>query len=319
MSDKWIPVPAPSVDLDLQKELTELGGLIPQGCGHLSGKPLFELVWAPDVMVWQHGKMRKRFLARQRRERRHYELTNEAAEWLKAWKTARKLEGDRAYLDLKLSDAFLIGEATPALKAALTEHLDYRTLDPGRPRELVDSRFPIYFRDLDHLHQIGTPCFKVLRWMPSPKLRDKVCPQYPTMIDTEQQWSALRYDMAYFPEIGLDMMLDVLGSYPAYGAYEHVFVSLEIGEAPTFNNILRPLLSYLQLRDQVTEKWRTDKDLRMNVTIDEMLAEYERETLQWSNEFDDRMKDARPAFHDTHVVVPEMPSTGGPKIQVVRG
>lgn len=319
MDDKWVQNPRPSVSPEIQKELTRLGGTIPNGCGELSGEPLFRLVWAPDELEWKNGKLRLRFLQRQRRIRRHYVCTEEMFTKLHAFDVHSMQERRASYMALDLAKAFLPHETTPYIQSNFTEQLDYITLDPTvRPEGMLTyPQFPRYYRDADFLQQIGKEEWKVLRWMPTPVLRDTVCPHFPTMLDDEKTWTDLRYDKGYYPETGEERMLDRLGPYPQFGSYEHECISLEPGEMPTEKNILGPLRAYLQARDAVTARWEDDKAFREACTLEEAMLEFEQETLGWQNDMWARIEDARPSFKDTHVTVPAMPPAGEPVIKVV--
>lgn len=297
-----------------------MGGTIPDGCGELSGKPLFRLVWAADELEWKNGKMRLRFMQRQKRIRRHYVCTEDMLTRVHAYDIAEMQERRDAYLRLDLVKAFLPHETTPWLKANFTEQLDYIELDPNvRPEGMLTyPQFPRYYRDVDFLLQIGKEQWKVLRWMPSPAIRDTVCPYFPTMIDDEKQWANLRFDIGYYPETGEERMLDRIGPYPKYGLYEHEFLTLDVGEVPTEANVIARLKAYLDARSAVTDRWNSDKEFRQAVTLDEAMEEFDKESLAWQNDMWARMTDARPAFKgEESVAVPAMPPTDEPKIKVV--
>jgi hypothetical protein len=323
--DKWKETAQRAVPDEIQAQLTLLGGTIPPGCGPFSGEPVFKLFWGPDVLIWRNGKMRKRFTLRQRRRRRHYACTNEMFAQLSAQIERQQEQSRSAYMNLDLAKAFEVPDLDTFIKNNFTEHLDYKVFDPDCPFEglLTYPQFPRYFRDLDYLEQIGSPYYVVLRWMPSPALRRTVCPQFPTMIDERKAWEGMRFTRGYYPELGEPIELDALGPYPEWGCYEHVFLILEdennpeITVVPSEENTISKLQDYLQMRDAVRAKYAESKEHRTAQDLDAAVAEHEQTDLLWSVWFDDVLKDAKPAFADTHVTVPQMPQ-GESLIKVVR-
>lgn len=324
-NSKWEHPQEPGIPPEILKQIEEVGGTIPAGCGEFSGLPLFKLQFAGTAQKFANGKMRLRYPARSRRIKRYYGVHKHLFTAIKDYLTAfDKMQKD-AFMRLDLVTAFSTPEITPLItNGNFINELDYVRLDSGRPltelQKVCQLRNFEFVADVPVFEQIGKPFYYLSRYMPSPQLRDAACPYLPTMLDTPRQWADQRFSEGFYPETGEWKMLDRLGEYPSFGGYFHDFVALsnEKGEPIPLNeeNVIAPIRFWKRAFEEISERYIQDKELRARVSLQEMLDEYDRETLAWENEWDERFWDATPAFLDAAVSKPI--KSAEPLIKVVK-
>lgn len=313
--DVWADRPEPVIAADLQDRLTEVGGRIPDGCGYMSGKPMFVLAYGGTCKRWSNGKMRLRFLDRQRILKRQYAVAPDVYQRILAWgvKETEKLKAEGT-----LSSSFAVPEFTDYLTSEESS-LNYVAFDADtnyqqaadmlnaglitKKNNGVTTQHKVpttwqYAQDVYFVHQIGRPYWYVLRWMPSPQPQ-KQFPFFGTNMDTRQQWDNNRYDRGFYPETQEEFIMDRLGPYPEFGDYEHEYLGLihdsdpNIYVEPTADNILPAVREYISKRDNI-RLMHMDKTFRTETDLNEDLRAHDMRSSVWSNDFQARFKDALP-------------------------
>lgn len=306
IKDKWRNYPAPPVPSSLLKMIADVGGRIPLGCGEFSERPMFELVWGMDAREWKNGKNRIRFLARQRANKQFFGLRRDFYAQMLEWIQAEEARLFQAYQSLNLPVAYSAPELSTFIQGKGINGVDYIRIDSSKSFDDINAELAlrdfVFVADVAEIEQIGKPYWYLLGYMPSPQISKDVCPFMTTMLDTESEWNGARYGVGFYPETRETRTLDLLGEYPKNGGYFREFLVLRDDNhpdryiAPTEENIIAPIREYIRQREEVTQRWHNDPELRAQATLDEILSEWDAETLAWEIEFEERFDDAVPAF-----------------------
>lgn len=260
----WGNSAAPSVNVLIQEQLTKLGGLVPDGNGENSGKPILKLVWGQSEQIFIGGANRIRFQDSRIPISAPYTQKYRAFAVRKS--VLSRLYGKLAVEAHKRRDAFLSCDWEAAAKPVsvadcLAEHFaafDFHKLDTSstaNTRDLINlglllpPDYEIVYDGFDYL-PVGRQCFYVVEWLPA------------KVLCSLENWEPERYGTAYSPENNDERFLDILGAYPRHGLWDNVVLQIADNvdglnyeyATPSEANCLEPVRQMLQSRERLSKQ-----------------------------------------------------------------
>ncbi len=213
----------PIIGSQVQRSLTRIGGLIPQGNGRFSGQPIIKLAWGQSEQCFDAGRMRTRFYDQKQQpvfKRTAYAITLEGQTVL------------RKYLERKeaaLIDAFAEKDYPLYHTLLFLKHrhfldnyiptFQWKEVPTGLSVEQASLHVPagwFYFEDIPEVLEIGSPNWFVLQWLPAEH------------IDSEENWNERRFNFQHVIEFGDDQKwIDSFGEYPKHGDYWNILLKVE--------------------------------------------------------------------------------------------
>lgn len=302
MSTKY---PKPYINPLIQEKLTEIGGLVPSG--KFAGQPKIKIVWGPDEMQFDRGKMRPRFV----------ELGTGKFIW-KKWFISPELHSQLS----NWIEANIGKHTNPAEPLQITEFmksasaLEYIELDSSDnpTSEVIAPKGWFYIYDLEEYQENLLPYWYVLQYVAPDQIPD-----------TPNSWAAFRFAEVYVPElhgprktesyfdektnkiIPIDtqkVWIDVLGEYPADGDYFHEILRLYDTDTegnktpiePTLDSVVFHVQKLIQARDAQSAMLRRNMDYRSQKFLEKNIEADEKDFNKKWEEFDVVAEDMRTPF-----------------------
>lgn len=293
--EKWEHIPAPELPEAVLEAVTRCGGILP-----FNGKPLFRLEWGMTATKFGNGKTRLRYPARGRRIKRYYGLRKDFAVQVVAFIEESQRRQTDNFMNLRFSETYQIIEATPFIKEKGIQGIDYIILDASESvQDLARTcalRDFTFFSDTCVFEQIGKPFWYLQRFMVTPEMQKTVAKGYGTMLESKGDWNARRFGVGHCPETGDERFLDLSGAYPEGGDYLADFFCYETAEELTVSMVEEVINRYISAREALSERYKSDKDFRINEQYQQDLEEFDNENLEWEESFEDMFWNAVPAF-----------------------